>query len=375
MKGLRGREGLLLQIIERVYLAADDGEMVHSVFTTLRELMSFASGVFMPANANTLELQQGLCFDCRPADMDTYLAHYAPLDPFVLRQPSPVLLNQTMRFSDVITTREVARSEFSEFLRLVPYHHAIGILTGLGQQPVAVFSLHRQRDERDFSAEDLAVLDCIGPHLARAITLRCRLSDSAQQAETGILVFGATGKALYVNVVARRVLGTTPPQALLAALPAQGSGVIKLASQCFRLSRMPWTTASLLRRFAMQEAAADPIDGAQADEGPVERWSAATRQRAGAIIVVVEPFRQRLDLLRRLAHYGLSPRQCEIAVWALRGLVNGEIARQISIGEQTVKDHFQEIYSRVGVRSRTGLLAKVLGTSGAMPTERGERRP
>jgi DNA-binding CsgD family transcriptional regulator len=245
----------------------------------------------------------------------------------------------------------------------------------VGQQPVAVLGVHRQRHERDFCAEDLAILDCIGPHLARAITLRRQLSDSAQQAETGILVFGATGKALYVNAVARRFLGTTPPQALLAALPAQGSGIIKLASQCFRLSRMPWATASLLRRFAMEEAAADPIDGAPADEGPVERWSAATRQHAGAIIVVVEPFRQRLDLLRRLAHYGLSPRQCEIAVWALRGLVNGEIARQTSIGEQTVKDHFQEIYCRVGVRSRTGLLAKVLGTSSAMPTERGERRP
>jgi len=374
MSGLHGREGLLLQIIERVYSAPDDCEMVHSVFTALRELIPSPSGVFMPVNANTLELQQGLCFDCRPSDMETYLAHYAPLDPFVLRQPSPVLLNQTMRFSDVITTREVARSEFSEFLRLVPYHHALGILAGLGQQPVAVFSVHRQCRERDFCAEDLAILDCIGPHLARAITLRRLVSDPAQQAETGILVFGATGKVLYLNAVACRALGTTPPQALLAALPAHGSGVINLASQCFRLSRMPCATTSLLRRFAMEEAAAGPIDGAQADEGPVERWSAATRQRAGATIVVLQPFRQRLDLLRRLAHHGLSPRQCEVALWALRGLVNGEIARQVNIGEQTVKDHFQEIYCRVDVRSRTGLLAKVLGTNGAMPTERGEKR-
>ena len=374
MSVLHGREALLLQIIEKVYGAADDDEMVHSVFAALRELMTFPSGVFLPINVNTLELQQGLCFDCHPTDMDSYLAHYAPLDPFVLRQPSPALLNQAMRFSDVITTREVARSEFSEFLRLVPYHHAIGILTGLGQQPVAVFCVHRQRHERDFCADDQAILDCIGPHLARAITLRRRLSDSAQQAETGILVFGATGEALYLNAMARRVLGTTPPQALLAALPAQGSGVINLASQCFRLNRMPWATASLLRRFAMEEAAANPIDDMQTDAGPVERWSTATRQRTGAFIVVVQPFRQRLDLLRRLAHYGLTPRQCEIAIWALRGLVNGEIANQVNIGEQTVKDHFQEIYFRTGVRSRTGLLAKVLGTRGAMPTKRNDKR-
>ena len=374
MNRSHGRDGLLLKIIDMAYAAADDGEMVHSVFTALRELIPFPSGVFMPVNANTLELQQGLCFDCHPTDMDSYLAHYAPLDPFVLRQPSPVLLNQTMRFSDVITTREVARSEFSEFLRLVPYHHALGILAGLGQQPVAVFSVHRQQHDHDFCADDLAIFDCIGPHLARAVTLRRQVNDPEQRAEAGILVFSATGNALYLNTAARRILGTATPQALLAALPAQGTGVINLASQFFRLSRMPWTTASLLYRFAMEEAAADSIDGLQADEGPVERWSAATRQRTGAIIVLLQPFRQRLDLVRRLTLYGLSPRQSETAVWALRGLANGEIARQLEIGEQTVKDHFQEIYCRVGVRSRTGLLAKVLGTNGARPTERGEKR-
>jgi len=373
MSGSHSLEGLLLKIIEMAYAATDDGEMVHSVFRALRELIAFPSGVFMPVNPDTLELQQGLCFDCSAADMETYLAHYAPLDPFVLRQPSPAVLNQTMLFSDVITTSELGRSEFSEFMRQVPYHHALGILTGLAQQPVAVFSMHRQRHERDFCSADQAILNCIGPHLARAIALRQQVNDPARRAETGILVFGATGGALYVNATAHHFPGTTPPQALLAALPAQGSGVINLGSQCFRLSRMPWATASLLRRFAMAEAAAGPMDVGQVDEGPVDRWSAATRQRAGAIIVVLQPFRQRRDLVCRLAHYGLSPRQSEIAVWALRGFVNGEIARQIGVSAQTVREHCQEIYHRVGVHTRAELLAKVLGTYSLMPTGPGEK--
>lgn len=373
MNGSHSREGLLLKIIEMAYAAADNGEMAHSVFMELRNLMSFPSGVFMPVNPDTLELQQGLCFDCSAADMETYLAHYAPLDPFVLRQPSPVLINQTMCFSDVITRSELGRSEFSEFMRQVPYHHALGILTGLAQQPVAVFSVHRHLNERDFCAEDQAILDCIGPHLARAITLRHQANDREQRAETGILVLGATGNALFLNTPARCFLGTTPPQALLAALPAQGTRVITLASQHFRISRMPWTAASLLHRFAMGETAADSINGVEPDEDPVERWSAAIRQRAESIIVVLQPFRPRVDLMRRLAKYKLSPRQSEIAVLALRGIANGDIARVIRISEQTVREHFQEIYCRVEVRTRAELLAKVLGTSSLMSTGPDER--
>ena len=178
-------------------------------------------------------------------------------------------------------------------------------------------------------------------------------------------MFGGTGRALYLNTVAHRSLGTTSPQALLSVLPANGSVVINLASQCYRLSRMPLATASLLRRFAIEETASGPNECLPADEDPKERWSGATRKGAGAVIAVLQPFHQRYDLTRRLANYGLSPRQQEVAVWALRGLANGEIARRIFISEQTVREHCQEIYFRAGVRTRAELLAKVLGSSGA----------
>jgi DNA-binding CsgD family transcriptional regulator len=374
MSGWHGREELLLKVIQMAYDAPDDCEMSRAVFVAMRELMSFASGVFLPVGSDTLELQPGFCFECSPADMGTYLAHYAPLDPFVLRRPGPALLNQTVRLSDVITSGELGRSEFSEFLHLVPYQFSLGILTGLAQQPMAAFGVHRQHHENDFGPDDQAVLDCVGPHLARAIALRRQLKDPAQRAETGILVFGATGRVLYLNTPAHGFLGGTRPEALLAALPKTGSGVVNLASQRFRLNCLPWAAASLLRRFALEEAAADPIDAVHPDAGALPRKSAPTRPGGrGATIVTLQPFCQRVFLTRRLAQYGLSPRQSEIAILALRGIANGEIARKICISEQTVRDHFQEIYYRVVVRSRAELLAKVLGTTGAMATERGER--
>lgn len=373
MSGQHSREGMLFRIVEMAYAATDDDEMVRAVFTALREFMSFSSGVFMPVNDATLELKPGFCFDCNAADMGPYLAHYAPLDPFVRCQPGPVLLNETVRFSDVITPGDLAHSEFVDFMRQVPYQHALGTLTGFAQQAVAVFSVHRQRHEHDFAAEERAILDAIGPHLARAVILRRQLNDPALRAETGIVVFDGAGTALYLNSPARAFLVATPPPALLAALSVQGAGVIKLASQYFRLSQLSMTSASLLRRFAVEESVAGAVTEATAEYGALERWSPATRQPGATRIVVVQPFRQRLDLIRRLAQYGLSPRQSEVAVWALRGLTNSEIASAMCIAEQTVKDHFQDIYCRVGVRTRGALLAKVLGTSSALPTGLGEK--
>ncbi len=77
------------------------------------------------------------------------------------------------------------------------------------------------------------------------------------------------------------------------------------------------------------------------------------------------------DLIGRLERYGLSPSQINIAVGVRNGLSNREIARRFHIEEQTVKDHLQEVFRKTGVKSRTALIAKVLGTDGEAALERG----
>ena len=363
MHGGRDVEGALLRMIELAYAAPDDDAMIGAVFETMRQVIPFNSGIFMPVNQATMELQAGPCFDCCPADMARYLAYYAPMDPFVLRKPAPMELNRTLLLSDVIAPAELARTEFSDFLGQVPYFHAAGMLAGVGQQPVAVVSVHRRQREHDFDAADKAMLDCIGQHVARAVVLRRLASDSLSRAETGLAVLGPGGRILYVNAPARRFLGAQPPEVLATARHA-GARLIRINAQTYQIGRLPWSAASLLRPFACADAAADILGWRQPDgDATVARTGRSAARDAGAHIIVLRPLLPRTDLVHRLTRYGLSPRQCEIAVWALRGRSNGEIAQELSIGEQTVRDHFQEIYSRIGVRSRNEMFAKVLGIS------------
>jgi DNA-binding CsgD family transcriptional regulator len=55
----------------------------------------------------------------------------------------------------------------------------------------------------------------------------------------------------------------------------------------------------------------------------------------------------------------LSPRLADVAIGICRGQTNKEIAREIGISDQTVKDHLAILCRRFGVHNRTGLAARL----------------
>ena len=71
------------------------------------------------------------------------------------------------------------------------------------------------------------------------------------------------------------------------------------------------------------------------------------------------------DAHEALVGSGLSAREADVAEMAGRGATNAAIARSLHIGEATVKTHLTQVYTKLGVRTRTQL-ALLLGrtTSG-----------
>jgi DNA-binding NarL/FixJ family response regulator len=56
---------------------------------------------------------------------------------------------------------------------------------------------------------------------------------------------------------------------------------------------------------------------------------------------------------------GLTPREFEVLGWLVQGKSNKEIARNLGIEEQTVKNHLRPIFQKFGVARRAELLVKV----------------
>lgn len=76
-------------------------------------------------------------------------------------------------------------------------------------------------------------------------------------------------------------------------------------------------------------------------------------------MVYLEPQPAERDLATKLAVYGLSKREQEVTLFAVRGLSNREIAERLFIAEQTVKDHLHDVFEKVKIHRRSELAAKL----------------
>ncbi|MBV8363806.1 MAG: hypothetical protein JO193_04510, partial [Candidatus Eremiobacteraeota bacterium] len=61
---------------------------------------------------------------------------------------------------------------------------------------------------------------------------------------------------------------------------------------------------------------------------------------------------------------GLSSREAEIATLIARGLANVEIGQELHIGRKTVEKHISSIFDKLGVRSRSQVVAKLAAQEG-----------
>ena len=62
----------------------------------------------------------------------------------------------------------------------------------------------------------------------------------------------------------------------------------------------------------------------------------------------------------RVSRLGLTERQAEVLVLIARGRRNSEIAAELQISLSTVKRHLENIFDRLGVRSRGALTALLI---------------
>ncbi len=59
------------------------------------------------------------------------------------------------------------------------------------------------------------------------------------------------------------------------------------------------------------------------------------------------------------AELGLTPREFEVLSWVVQGKCNKQIARQLGIEEQTVRNHLRPVFQKFEVARRAELLVKV----------------
>lgn len=121
----------------------------------------------------------------------------------------------------------------------------------------------------------------------------------------------------------------------------------KLVFESLRLGAMGFI-AKTLSRLEFIEALRDVLSGRVYLPASV-MWPQLERDTFG---VGIRPVSNPADL-------GLTRREFEVLSLLVQGKCNKEIARKLSIEEQTVKNHIRTIFLKFGVARRTELLIKV----------------
>ncbi len=263
-----------------------------------------------------------------------------PLVAHAIREPH----TQALRISDFIGRREFHRTDIYNTLFRplgLDYQMACGLPAPRGL--VVGVSINRSR--QDFSERDRSLLDLLRPHFAQA-------HGRAIARESARTTISSLENA--IDGVGRAAIVLTERGAIHAASP-----------QALR-----W-----LKEYFPAAAGEDTLPR------PLAAWKAARRANGGAgddilglrrgsrrlTVRVVEDQDSHRDLLvfeerdetppRRLARLGLTARQTEILQLVATGRSDRDIARKLSLSENTVGKHLEHIFARLHVTTRTAAAA------------------
>ncbi|MEW6571645.1 MAG: helix-turn-helix transcriptional regulator [Nitrospirota bacterium] len=80
------------------------------------------------------------------------------------------------------------------------------------------------------------------------------------------------------------------------------------------------------------------------------------------IFIIEEKISNKLNMNEIRQQYRLTRRETDILRRVLDGLKNTEIAEELEISEQTVKDHLSNIYVKLGVKNRFALVRSLISS-------------
>lgn len=208
----------------------------------------------------------------------------------------------------------------------------------------ATVEFHRTSGDRDFDAEEQALVGSLGGDISGAIR-RILLEREARQPEK------PDGPGLLM----------VRPDGSVEAVTEAGATWLDLLMEHPR-SPTDYRATSLLALGAYARGGVDRPRRTRTrtrDGQWVVLHASPMTDGSGSSAVIVEPLRpHEIAAVLALAH-GLSTRETEVATAIARGESTNDIASSMSISPHTVRDHLKSSFAKVGVSSRTELVARL----------------
>lgn len=233
-----------------------------------------------------------------------------------------------LKLSDFLSLRELHRTRlYDVWFRPWEIEHELNVPIPSPLWHTKTFLFDR-RGNRDFTERDRLVLERLQPHLARlwraARTRRtltaalAAIERSSARDSRGVILFGRAGQIEFASASARRLLREF--------FPGWRGGLLPVVLE-------------------------DWLEGGARQSLPRRRGGRQlTVERSGDALLLEE---KQPDLL--------TAREREVLAWVARGKTNAEVAQLLWLAPSTVRKHLENVYSKLGVNTRTAAVASFLG--------------
>ena len=202
------------------------------------------------------------------------------------------------------------------------------------------------RDRCGFTDRDREMLTLLRPHIAAAHRQLAALTLARQAgAAAGFehVELSWDGTLLEASDGARQLLA--------GAFPTW-----RPSSRSCPPEVLTWLRTQATRLAAGTLASVQPLAVEWEQGRLIVRYAPPTAITGPALLLQYQPLLRKPDVLRML---GLSPREAEVVGLLEAGASSTEIASALTVSRHTVNRHLQNVYAKLGVRSRTAALARL----------------
>ncbi len=351
-------------LIDLIYEAALDGNAWVGVMESLARRVRGGSVAYIKKDLLTGR-GAGLYSGIDAASFNDYFGHYASRNPLArsirTAAPGTILLDWQS-----VSKTELMRSEYyNDFLRPRRMHGILGVLLWRQDSASAILNITRTPEQGDFLPQDAAAIRPFLPHIRRSVELTARLPVAAAAGSgfellaaglrDGVLLLDVTGRLIYANAAAERVLRRQDGlvlrgQTLHAREPADEHRLARLLAGAVGLGASGGSVTVPRRDGG--------VGGYAVRVMPCpERQAMLPGGMPGMIVTISDPaaaIRCPDEQLREL--FGLTPAQAVVAGRLADGCSMGSISAELGISTNTARRHLADVMAKTATRRQAELV-------------------
>lgn len=367
----------ILDLIGSLYdsVREQSSESWFGVFTKLSGLLSSGPGSlsFYAPNNKRFELFVTTLDKELFEEYNSYYQFVTPFRQRIQQMTTGDRFNRAEHFSDkAFLETEIYREYFS---RQDVFNYEYRVLFKQNET-VAGITFSRPEGMRNFGVREYRLLDLVLPHLQKAFQIYLKfaelqreneiLSECFERISQALIVLDKTGKAIYVNESAKRLINAKDglqieQNGILAANLASDSkklrtlvedvfepSVNKPGSNVLQISR-----SSGLRPLSVFVA---PFSGKRQSVFQNEKLALLCINDPEHAIEDVEPLLQRI--------YRLTPAESKIAAILAQGKSVNEACEMLGIRQNTIRTHLKRIFSKTETNRQSELVKLIVSNTG-----------